>query len=65
LQELEQEIESLSLVPGKGGMLDVRIDDEVVFSNKSAGRFPEPRDIKDMVRSAAGLAAKARHSRST
>jgi selenoprotein W-related protein len=61
LQELEQNVASLALIPGSGGMFEVRVDGRVVFHNKTAGRFPEPREIKDAVRQAAGVPAKERH----
>ena len=29
------------LIPGHGGIFDVIVDDNLVFSNSQAGRFPE------------------------
>ena len=40
----------VALVPGQGGVFAVRLDGELLFSRKTAGRFPETREIKQMVR---------------
>ncbi len=61
LADLEQEVGGVTLVPGRGGIFDVRLDAELVFSNKQAGRFPEPRELKDAVRARLGLPEKSRH----
>ena len=57
----EGEIAGLTLVPGRGGVFDVRIDGELVFSQKDAGRLPEPREIKDALRAKLGLEPTPRH----
>ena len=57
----EAEIAGVTLVPGRGGIFEVRIDGEVVFSNKEAGRFPEPRELKDALRAKLGLEPTSRH----
>lgn len=61
LAEHEHEIASLSLVPGHGGMFEVRFDGELAFSNKEAGRFPDPRELKDALRDKLGLPPKEHH----
>jgi selenoprotein W-related protein len=33
------------LIPGSGGVFDVKADGQLVFSKKVAGRFPENREI--------------------
>ncbi len=58
----ESDISGVTLVPGRGGVFDVRIDGELVFSEKAAGRFPEPREIKDAVRAKLGLDPTSRHT---
>ena len=55
------DVAGLTLVPGRGGVFDVRIDGELVFSQKEAGRLPEPREIKDALRSRLGLGRTPRH----
>ena len=44
-----------------GGVFEVRIGDELIFSRKEAGRFPELRELKDAVRAALGLPPAPRH----
>ena len=34
------------LIRGSGGILDVRLDGELIFSKKAVGRFPEPGEVK-------------------
>ncbi len=55
------DVAGLTLVPGRGGVFVVRIDGEVVFSQKEAGRYPEPREIKDALRAKLGLEPTPRH----
>jgi selenoprotein W-related protein len=43
-------LDEVALVPGEGGIFEIRLGTEPLFSKKSAGRFPEPREIKQMVR---------------
>ena len=57
----EGDLTGLELVPGRGGIFEVRIDGELVFSRKEAGRFPEPREIKDALRGRLGLGPTVRH----
>ena len=57
----EGEIAGVTLVPGRGGVLIVRVDGEVVFSNRDEGRFPEPRELKDALRAKLGLPPSPRH----
>ena len=35
---------------GTGGVFEVRIDDEVIWSRKERGRFPEIKEIKQLIR---------------
>lgn len=61
LSAYEADLAAVTLVPGRGGMFEVRIDDELVFSRRDYDRFPEPREIKDAVRAALGLEPAPRH----
>ena len=57
----EADIAGITLVPSRGGVFIVRVDSEVAFSNKEAGRFPEPREVKDALRAKLGLEPTPRH----
>lgn len=37
------------LIEGSGGVFDVRVNGELVFSKKIAGRFPEDHEIVEIV----------------
>lgn len=44
------ELGEVALVPGTGGIFEVRLNGERLWNKKEAGRFPEPKDIKQLVR---------------
>ena len=50
LTTFEQQLGGVTLVPGNGGVFEVRVGDEVVWSRKDAGRFPEAAELKRQVR---------------
>ncbi len=50
LTTFEAELGGVTLVPGTGGILEVRVEGEVVFSRKAEGRFPESKELKQLVR---------------
>lgn len=50
LTTFEQELGEVALVPGTGGIFQVWLDGELIFSRKEAGRFPEAKELKQLVR---------------
>jgi selenoprotein W-related protein len=50
LTTFEQELGEVALVPGTGGIFEIRLDGELIFSRKEAGRFPESKELKQLVR---------------
>jgi selenoprotein W-related protein len=44
-----EELGGLTLRPGGGGHFIVRVDGETLFSRKDAGRFPEARELKELL----------------
>lgn len=40
----------VALRPGTGGIYEIRLDGEIVFSRAQAGRFPEAKEIKQTIR---------------
>jgi selenoprotein W-related protein len=50
LTTFERDLERVSLVPGSGGIFDIRLNNELIFSRKDAQRFPETKEIKQMIR---------------
>ena len=50
LTTFETELGGVTLVPGTGGIFEVRLDKEIIFSRKEQGHFPESKDLKQRVR---------------
>ncbi|WP_353253231.1 SelT/SelW/SelH family protein [Salinisphaera sp. PC39] len=50
LTTFDGELGEVALVPGTGGTFVVRLDGEVLFSRAEAGRFPESKELKQLVR---------------
>lgn len=46
----ETELGGITLVPGTGGIFEVRLNNEIIFSRKEEGRFPESKELKQRVR---------------
>jgi selenoprotein W-related protein len=46
----EGDLGEVALVPGSGGVFEVRLDGEVLFARAEAGRFPESKELKQLVR---------------
>lgn len=46
----EMDVYSVNLVPSSGGILEVRCDGVVIFSRANAGRFPESKELKQLLR---------------
>lgn len=50
LTTFESELGSVALVPGSGGVFEVRIAGEPVWSRAGEGRFPDIAELKQRVR---------------
>jgi len=50
LTTFDTDLSRVSLVPGSGGIFEVRLNGEIIFSRKVAERFPEAKEIKQLVR---------------
>ena len=50
LTTFEAELGQVALVPGTGGIFEVRLDGATIFSRKAAGRFPESKELKQLIR---------------
>lgn len=49
LTTFQKELGEVALVPGVGGVFEIRLDDETIWSRKASG-FPELADLKRLVR---------------
>lgn len=51
LSTFESELAEVALVPGSaGGVFDIRLNGTTIWSRKDAGRFPEIKELKKLVR---------------
>ncbi|HAF01267.1 MAG TPA: selenoprotein [Methylophilaceae bacterium] len=50
LTTFEEDLKSVNLMPGTGGVLEVRLNGKTLFSRKVAGRFPEAKELKQLIR---------------
>lgn len=47
--------QEIVLVPSSGGVFVVRYDGQTVWDNREAGRFPEPKDVREAALRIGGL----------
>jgi selenoprotein W-related protein len=50
LTTFEGELAEVALVPGTGGVFEVRAGGETLWSRKGEGRFPEMKELKQRIR---------------
>ena len=44
------ELGEVALIPGTGGIFEVRLNGEAIWNKKLQDRFPEPKDVKQLIR---------------
>ena len=50
LTTFEGEIGEVALIPGTGGIFDIRVGQTIVWCRKERGGFPQPKELKRLVR---------------
>lgn len=50
LTTFETDLNGVTLMPGTGGIFEVRLNGEVLFDRKAESRFPESKELKQLVR---------------
>lgn len=50
LTTFEEELSEVALCPGIGGIFEIRVNDELIWSRAAAGRFPDIKELKQLVR---------------
>ncbi len=50
LSTFESELLEVALIPGKSGIFEVRIGNDVIWALSSESRFPQPKELKQRVR---------------
>ena len=54
LEEFEHQIERLTLTPSRGGVFEVSVDGDLVFSKKAAGRHADYDEVAGPLRKRLG-----------
>ena len=62
LTTFEGDLHGVTLMPGNSGILEVRLNDQVLFNRKVAGRFPEAKELKQLIRDVIDPARDLGHS---
>jgi selenoprotein W-related protein len=52
LTTFEKEIGEIALIPGEGGVFEVRAGEQLIWSRAAEGRFPDVKELKQRVRDA-------------
>jgi len=50
LTTFEEELGEVALIPGTGGVFNVRVKEKSGWSREQQGRFPEVKELKQLVR---------------
>ncbi len=49
LSDFEESVESLTLIPSDGGVFEVTVDGELIFSKKKLGRHANYEEIREAI----------------
>lgn len=50
LLTFEQDLGGVTLVPGTGGVYEIRLNGNLIWSRRDQGRFPDPKELKQLIR---------------
>lgn len=62
LTTFEQELGEVALIPGSGGVFEVFVGDYLIWSRSEQGRFPDIKELKQLVRDRVAPAKQLGHS---
>lgn len=62
LTTFERDLDKVSLMPGTGGVFEVRLNQHTLFSRKQHARFPESKELKQLIRDHIDLSRPLGHS---
>ena len=62
LTTFAEELGEVALVPGTGGVFDIRVDGELIWSRAEAHGFPDIKELKQLVRDRIAPAKDLGHS---
>lgn len=50
LTTFSEELGEVALAPGKGGLFEIRLGEDLLWSRQAQGRFPDIKELKQLVR---------------
>lgn len=50
LTTFDEELSEVALIPGTGGIFEIKINDKLLWSLKDEGRFPDIKELKKRIR---------------
>jgi selenoprotein W-related protein len=50
LTTFQEEVGEVALVPGRGGIFEIRVNDELIWDRAAKEGFPEIKELKQLVR---------------
>ena len=50
LKEFENDIESFALIPSRGGVFEIKVGDELVYSKKETGQHAKYEEVAPAIR---------------
>ena len=50
LTTFQSDIGEVALIPGTGGVFEIRVQSDIIWSRADKGRFPEIKELKQLVR---------------
>ena len=62
LMTFDTDLGEVALVPDSGGIFEVRVDGDLIWSKRERGRFPESKELKQLVRDRIAPAKHLGHS---
>lgn len=51
LNEHKNSLGMVNIIPSSGGVFEVKLGDELAFSKKELGRFPEDNEVENIIKS--------------
>ena len=50
LATFDEELSEVALIPGTGGIFEIKVNDKLLWSLKDEGRFPDIKELKKLLR---------------
>lgn len=50
LDQHKNNLENVSIIPSSGGVFEVKLGDELLFSKKELNKFPEENEVEEIIK---------------